>query len=94
VKKLTILFLNTLFIASGAFSQVYTNKDVGKKNKALIDSLKKAEWPYVFPITGKKATQRGFDLPYSAGVSMQYFGQQSDIIIDNLMVGFNNSEIF
>ncbi len=94
MKKLSTLFLITLFIATGAFSQVYTNKEVGKKNEAFIDSLKKAEWPYVLPIMGKKATQRGFDLPYPAGVSVQYFGQQSDIIIDNLMVGFNNGEMY
>ncbi len=84
----------TLFISISTFSQVYTNKEVGKKNEALVDSLKKAEWPYVLPIMGKKATARGFNLPYPAGVSVQYFGQQSDIIIDNLKVGFNNGEMY
>lgn len=74
--------------------QVYTNKEIGKKNKALADSLKKADWPYALPVMGKKATARGFNLPYSAGISIQYFGQQSDIIIDNLKVGFNNSEMY
>lgn len=74
--------------------QVYSNKEVGKKNEAHIDSLKKAEWPYALPILGKKATARGFDLPYPIGLSMQYFWQQSDIIIDNLRVGFNNGQMF
>lgn len=75
-------------------AQVYTNKEVGKKNEAFVDSLKKADWPYALPIMGKKATARGFNLPYPAGVSMQYFWQQSDIIIDNLKVGFNNGAMY
>lgn len=94
MKKLFTLIIITAVISTGAFSQVYTNKEVGKKNEALIDSLKKAEWPYALPIMGKKATQRGYNLPFPAGVSVQYFGQQSDIIIDNLKVGFNNGEMF
>jgi hypothetical protein len=43
---------------------------------------------------GKQVTAKGFNLPYSAGVSMQYFVQESDIIIDNLKVGFNNGEMY
>ncbi|MCU0371002.1 MAG: hypothetical protein MUC31_06275 [Bacteroidales bacterium] len=76
------------------FGQVYTNKEVGKKNEALVDSLKHKEWPYSLPIMGRKATARGFNLPYPAGISSQYFWQQSDIIINNLQVGFNNGEMF
>jgi hypothetical protein len=84
-----VLLLGFTKMMSG---QVYTNKEVGKKNEALIDSVKHKEWPYVLPVMGKKATARGFDLPYPVGVSMQYFWQQSDIIIDNLQVGFNNGQ--
>jgi hypothetical protein len=46
------------------------------------------------PIWGAKATKRGYTLPYSAGVSTQYFGQRSDLVIDNLMVGFNNGPMY
>jgi hypothetical protein len=58
-----------------------------------MDSLAHAHWPYIFPIWGQKATARGFRLPYPAGVSFQYFGQRSDILIDNLKVGFNGGEM-
>jgi hypothetical protein len=60
----------------------------------LIDSLKAAEYPYALPIWGDKATGMGFDLPYSAGLSVQYFRQESDLIIENLMIGFNQSQTF
>jgi len=91
-----IIFSLALFLIS-VFSinaQVYTNKTVGQKNEELIDSLKKSEYPYVLPIMGAKAAAKGFNLPYSAGIGTQYFWQQSDIIIDNLKVGFNNGEMY
>ena len=80
--------------SSLVFSQVFTNKEVGKKNEDLIDSLKNSEYPYSLPIWGAKATQAGYNLPYSAGFSAQYFWQESDLIIDNLNVGFNNGPMY
>lgn len=73
--------------------QVFTNKEVGKRNQALADSLKKSEWPYVLPIWGDKATKKGFNLPNPIGLSAQYFAQKSDLVINNLQVGFNNSPL-
>jgi hypothetical protein len=83
-----------LFCFSQSEAQVFSNKEVGKKNTQLIDSLKKSEYPYVLPIWGKKVTEKGFDLPYSAGVSVQYFWQESDIVIENLKVGFNEGPMY
>jgi hypothetical protein len=96
MKHSTNIALATLFLCFGysAPAQVYSNKEVGKKNEMLIDSLKKAEYPYALPIWGKKVTAMGYDLPYSAGVSVQYFNQVSDIVIENLMVGFNNGTMY
>jgi hypothetical protein len=91
MKNNTLILLIFLFLSIPAFSQVYTDKIVGKKNEALKDSLKVAEYPYSLPIWGEKATQKGYQLPYSAGFSVNYFWQESSIIIDNLYVGFNNS---
>ncbi|HEX3167487.1 MAG TPA: hypothetical protein VHQ93_14555 [Chitinophagaceae bacterium] len=90
----TILMFLLAILSSVVFAQVFTNKEVGKKNADLIDSLKKSEYPYSLPILGAKATKAGYDLPYSAGVSAQYFWQQSDLIIDNLNVGFNNGPMY
>lgn len=86
--KITVIV--SLFLCVPVFSQVYTNKIVGKKNAAAIDSLKAEKYPYSLPIWGEKATQKGYQLPYSAGVSVNYFWQESDLTINNLEVGFNN----
>jgi hypothetical protein len=70
-------------------AQVYTNKPVGAKSEALVDSLKTTPYPYALPIWGEKATALGFDLPYSAGLSVNYLTQESELVIENIMVGFN-----
>jgi hypothetical protein len=88
---ITLLFLSTGFFAS---AQVFTNKAVGKKNAVLADSLKNSNYPYSLPIWGAKATAAGYELPYSAGFSINYFSQVSDIIIENLNVGFNNGPMY
>ena len=84
-------FLLFFAFAVPANAQVFSNSEVG--NTAQMDSLAHAHWPYIFPIWGQKATARGFRLPNPAGVSFQYFGQRSDILIDNLKVGFNGGEM-
>ncbi len=86
----TLIFF-FFFTVTNTTAQVFSNKEVGKKNEELIDSLKKKDYPYSLPIWGDKATAAGYDLPYSAGLSAQYFTQVSDLILENLMIGFNNS---
>lgn len=90
----TTLLLIFGFYSVQITSQVYSNKEVGKKNQEVIDSLKVAEYPYSLPIWGEKATKKGFSLPYSAGIGINYMGQESDLIIENLMVGFNNGPLY
>lgn len=94
IKKNILLFLSSLILSGFAFSQVYTDKVVGKKNSDKIDSLKNTEYPFCLPVWGKKATQAGFNLPYSAGFSLQYIWQKQDLKIDNLYVGFNNGPMY
>lgn len=90
MKNNALMLLVVFFLSVATFAQVYTDKVVGKKNVAVVDSLKIAEYPYSLPIWGEKVTQKGYQLPYSAGLSVNYFWQESDIVIDNLYVGFNN----
>ena len=94
MKKTFLAFTLALIMFNMAFSQVYTNKEVGKKNAALVDSIKAKPYPYALPIWGAKAAARGYDLPYSAGVSINYLQQESALIIDNLFVGFNNGPMY
>lgn len=80
-------------LAHHVLAQVYSNKEVGKKNVGVIDSIKKSEYPYALPIWGQKAVARGFNIPYSAGLGINYLWQESDIVIENLKVGFNNQPL-
>src|SRR6476620_8086183 len=79
-----------IFVCSTVSAQYTTDKLIGEKHEEAIDSLKTADYPYLLPIWGKKVAQKGFKLPKSAGFSAQYIYQQSDILISNLEVGFNN----
>jgi hypothetical protein len=94
MNKLIILIIILLLISGGSFSQVYTNKVVGEKNEALKDSIEKEQYPYILPIWGKKVTEKGFQLPYSAGIGVNYLWQESSLIIDDLMVGFNYGTMY
>ena len=76
------------------FAQVYSNKEVGKKNADLRDSLKNTEYPYMLPILGEKVAKLGYNLPYSAGIGINYLWQKSDLVIENLSVGFNNGPMY
>ncbi|HTE29410.1 MAG TPA: hypothetical protein VK666_03490 [Chryseolinea sp.] len=87
--KIHLLIWLTL-VTTASHAQVYSDKVVGKKHIALEDSIKSADYPYVLPIWGAKATKRGYDLPYSAGLNINYLWQESDLTINNLEVGFNN----
>ncbi|GAO40996.1 hypothetical protein [Flavihumibacter petaseus] len=90
MQKISTLFVALILILGKLSAQYSADMVVGKKNLDTRDSMKTASYPYILPIWGQKATNKGFNLPYSAGLSMQYIYQQSDIIINNLQVGFNN----
>jgi hypothetical protein len=77
-------------ITSPIWGQVYSNRELGKKNAEFVDSIKQSEYPYALPIWGQKAAKLGFNLPYSAGLGVNYLYQKSDLVIENLQVGFNH----
>jgi hypothetical protein len=89
-KYIRIMLFILVLSSANTFAQVYTDKIVGKKNEALKDSLQTEQYPYALPIWGEKVAQKGYKLPYSAGISINYFWQESDLTIQNLNVGFNN----
>jgi hypothetical protein len=94
MKKILLASAIVISIIFEVNGQVYTNKPVGSKNKAFVDSLKQQEYPYVLPILGAKAAKAGFDLPYSAGLSVQYLWQESELVIEDLAVGFNGGPMY
>ncbi len=90
MKTITVMFVGALFFGARAYGQIAPDKLVFKSDATTIDSLKRSEYPYVFPIWGEKVQKLGIALPLSAGLSVNYLWQESDLLIDNLMVGFNN----
>jgi hypothetical protein len=96
MKKLSYAIFLLFFLSVQLKGQVFTNKEVGKKYKAtLADTIKKVpEYPYLLPIWGAKVAAKGFSLPYSAGLSVNYLWQQSDLVIENIMVGFNSGPMY
>lgn len=94
MKSNTLISASLLFFSIQIFGQVYTEKIVGEKNQGLKDSLKVEKYPYALPIWGEKVAQKGYKLPYSAGLSVNYFWQDSEINISNLQVGFNNGPLY
>ena len=48
-----------------------------------------ATYDQIFPIWGRKAIERGFDLPPPLGFNIGGFGANQDLLISNLGLGFN-----
>jgi hypothetical protein len=51
------------------------------------------DYAYTFPLLGKQAYKRGYDLPLAWGASLIYFTQTQEININQTSVGFNGSEM-
>jgi len=81
---LCVLFLFTS--VDTALAQVYS--DLSKEKSEDKD------YPYLLPIWGQKVKEKGFDLPYSAGIGVNYLWQESDIIISNVSIGFNGGPLY
>jgi hypothetical protein len=94
MKNVLSLLLIIFCLSTQALGQVYTYKVVGKKNEALKDSIIVKPYLYSLPIWGAKAAARGYDLPYSAGLGVNYLWQESHLIIEDLLVGFNNGPMY
>ena len=94
MRYLILVILIMFCLVGQTPGQVYTNKIVGAKNEALKDSIMAKPYPYSLPIWGAKAAVRGYDLPYSAGFGINYLWQESHLIIEDLLVGFNNGPMY
>ena len=91
--KLNItLALIFLFTVNHVHTQIYADMVLSEASKIAVDSMAQEPYPYLLPIWGKKVIEKGFDIPYSAGVGVNYVTQESDIVIRNLLVGFNGGE--
>lgn len=77
-----ILFVNQ------AMAQ-YATKQFSSAEEAYIDSIKHVEYNHIFPILGQKAYQKGFDVPYSAGIMLNNMNMKQGIAISDFQLGFH-----
>lgn len=94
MKRLLLLRLGLVLWTNVSFGHVFTNREINPTNDAQRDSLTLEDYPFVLPLLGKRAVAAGYALPYSAGISVNYFAQASDIILEDLSVGFNVGEMY
>ena len=84
--KLIFIALLLLNLCAQAQFPEYTKNPF---HQAYADSLKKMNYPYTFPLWGKKAYKKGFDIPYPWGIGANYFWAKQEVTISNISVGFN-----
>jgi hypothetical protein len=89
MKNILFVILFSLALFNNLFGQAYSEQGL-----EASDSLKNLEYPYILPIYGAQAFKLGYKLPYSAGLGINYLWQNSDLIIDNLQIGFNNGPMY
>lgn len=80
-----IIVLSTLSLNLSR-AQVYSNFSNKPKDTISYNQL--------LPIFGKKAVEKGFSLPHSAGIGVNYLWQRSDLTISDVAIGFNGGEKF
>ncbi|MCE2611575.1 hypothetical protein LVD13_01235 [Flavobacteriaceae bacterium D16] len=80
-------YIGLLFLLIGINSQAQVYSELVKEQRDTTS------YKYLLPIFGEKVQQLGFELPYSAGISVNYLWQKSDISISNVRVGFNDGPL-
>jgi hypothetical protein len=85
--KIVVIVLVFLLTIQVGYSQ-YSSAKVKDKFEAYTDSLKNVTYDHTFPIFGQKVYQKGFDIPYPAGLMANYVWMKQDILITNLQLGF------
>lgn len=84
---LKVILFSALFLITSLTTRAQVYADL-KKEKP-----EDTEYPYLLPIWGQKVKEKGFELPYSAGIGVNYLWQNSDILISNVSIGFNGGEL-
>jgi hypothetical protein len=83
-----ILLLSTaLLLTALSFSQ--NNSDLSLTQPERDSILK--DYNNIFPIWGRKAIEKGFDIPKPFGVNVNYLYMRQDIEIYDMQLGINNN---
>lgn len=78
-----------LLLSEYGYAQ-YASKKVKSKYQIYTDSLKQVKYDYIFPIWGQAVYQKGFDIPYPAGIMANALWMNQGILIDNMQLGLQS----
>ena len=87
---LSIFFLPALLPCGLQVAAQYASKEINPFHKAYHDSLMKMNYPYTFPLLAKKAYKKGYDIPYTYGISTVLYKQRQNVIIKKTEIGIND----
>lgn len=87
-----ILYINLILglFTTNVFAQAGAGMKIQKSEKHYRDSLRRAGYPYRFPIWGSKLVQKGFEIQYPVGAMLNLNAGSQDVEITDLQVGFND----
>ena len=88
LKKKLFLFIILLFILMMRVEAQSNNPDLAL-TQAERDSILK-DYDSFFPIWGRQAIEKGFDLPFPYGANVIYFYMNQGIDIDNIQLSFGD----
>lgn len=92
LKKIFVLVLAAGIAGrQGVMAQAGAGMKLGPKQQAYIDSIKKSDYKWIFPIWGKRLSAKGFDLQYPIGIGLNPFIASQKVIISDLAVGVNGN---
>lgn len=83
-KIATQIIMSILLLMYFGKSQAQQFSNYDKNN----DSLAAIAYKQVLPIWGKKAIEKGFDLPEPIGISTNYMHFKQGLLLENILVGF------
>lgn len=91
-KILPFFMIFCLFAGNSPLKAQGVDKENNPVFKHYYDSLKAMDYDYVFPILGKQAYKKGYDIQFPWGMSAVYFTQTQEINITSTSIGFNGGQ--
>jgi hypothetical protein len=90
--KFTLISFSLVLLEATAMAQAGAGMKIGDYDKHYKDSLRRAGYPYRFPILGSKLVEKGFSVQYPVGAMLNFMGGEQKVDITDLKVGFNDME--
>lgn len=90
ISKLYFISALLVLLQLSAQGQAGAGMKVGDNNKHYHDSIRRAGYPYRFPILGSKMVAKGFSVQYPVGAMLNFTNGSQKVNITDLKVGFNN----